>query len=464
MGGRGVRHAAAFAVSVALLAAGSGPAPAGRSDESRAVQQRALGTAVRKPRVRYVLAVPDATATTVVLGAAIDTGGAPTTYVVEYGSSGSYGARTPPATLTAVPQPGAAVPTTQEVRVTVGDLQPATLYHFRFVADNGAGSDASEDKTFASGGDGPSVSSVVMRASAAASAAVVAATIDTGGLPTSYRLVYGPRYASSTPTVTLPAVPRPGSWLSTRTSVRITVRDLAPGRMYPFRLLAQNAAGTSTRAGRLSGGGRRPHLSSAVVLGVPTATSALVGAVVDTGGLPTSYYVEYGARPGQRLRTPVVHLRALPGSGWSPTSKEISVTLTGLPAATTTSYRLVASNAAGSDATENDVRTGAHKPALTWIYATPGSRPGTVTFGALVDTGGLSTAYHVEYASSAADARSTLEAKLADVPRPAAYLPTVVEIRVEDVPLAAQTRYRYRIVAVNAAGRTETSERNTVLG
>ncbi|HXH84169.1 MAG TPA: hypothetical protein VNN07_14780, partial [Candidatus Tectomicrobia bacterium] len=150
--------------------------------------------------------------------------------------------------------------------------------------------------------------------------------------------------------------------------------------------------------------------------------------------------------------------------GWSPTSKEISVTLTGLPAATTTSYRLVASNAAGSDATENDVRTGAHKPALTWIYATPGSRPGTVTFGALVDTGGLSTAYHVEYASSAADARSTLEAKLADVPRPAAYLPTVVEIRVEDVPLAAQTRYRYRIVAVNAAGRTETSERNTVLG
>src|SRR5581483_2818289 len=137
MGGRGVRHAAAFAVSVALLAAGSGPAPAGRSDESRAVQQRALGTAVRKPRVRYVLAVPDANATTVVLGAAIDTGGAPTTYVVEYGSSGSYGARTPPATLTAVPQPGAAVPTTQEVRVTVGDLQPATLYHFRFVADNG---------------------------------------------------------------------------------------------------------------------------------------------------------------------------------------------------------------------------------------------------------------------------------------------------------------------------------------
>src|SRR5581483_6068043 len=131
-----------------------------------------------------------------------------------------------------------------------------------------------------------------------------------------------------------------------------------------------------------------------------------VGAVVDTGGLPTSYYVEYGARPGQRLRTPVVHLRALPGSGWSPTSKEISVTLTGLPAATTTSYRLVASNAAGSDSADNDVTTAPRVPpargrttrtppkvSSTLVRASAAASAAVVA--ATIDTGGLPTSYRL---------------------------------------------------------------------
>jgi hypothetical protein len=87
-----------------------------------------------------------------------------------------------------------------------------------------------------------------------------------------------------------------------------------------------------------------------------------------------------------------------------------------------------------------------------------------MTFGAVLDTGGLSTTYHLEYESPSSGAARSDDTTAADQPRPSSISPTMVEIRIENVPLVAQSRYRYRIVALNAAGKAETSDRNATLG
>jgi streptogramin lyase len=71
----------------------------------------------------------------------VDTLGTKTTYVVQYGTSTSYGKSTSSRELS----PGG-VPAS--VTVPLGGLQPSTLYHYRVVAANKQGTSPGEDRTF----------------------------------------------------------------------------------------------------------------------------------------------------------------------------------------------------------------------------------------------------------------------------------------------------------------------------
>jgi hypothetical protein len=75
------------------------------------------------------------------VGATITPAGLPSTYRVEYGTSTAYGASTPEVSVG-----GGAIPTS--VLVRLGELQPQTEYHFRFVAKNKLGEVPGEDETF----------------------------------------------------------------------------------------------------------------------------------------------------------------------------------------------------------------------------------------------------------------------------------------------------------------------------
>jgi hypothetical protein len=76
------------------------------------------------------------------VSADIQPGGLPTSYYVEYGPNGSYGASTAEADL------GASSNQKAEVTVQLSELQSSITYHFRFVATNALGTTRGADTTF----------------------------------------------------------------------------------------------------------------------------------------------------------------------------------------------------------------------------------------------------------------------------------------------------------------------------
>jgi hypothetical protein len=96
-----------------------------------------LPPVISNQRTRDVT-IDSATAT-----ASVDANGTPTTYIVEWGTTSQYGSQTAPASAGS-----GSSPTTVTAKIT--DLKPYTLYHWRTVATNAAGTVRGRDRTFRS--------------------------------------------------------------------------------------------------------------------------------------------------------------------------------------------------------------------------------------------------------------------------------------------------------------------------
>lgn len=418
----------------------------------------AAGARPQKPKVRYVFADAGPGPASGTFGAAIDTSGQETTYYIEYGAGAAYGSQTAPGTIAPQPRPGSAIPTIQEVRSTAEGLRPGATYHYRVVARNGAGEIRTGDRTFVSGGARPQISRGFERPGQLVTSVIVGATIDTGELPTTYQIKYGRDYRLATSPAALSAVPSPGQWRSTAREIRTTIKNLRPGRETPYLIVAKNDLGTASYKGKLTAAARKAPIASVVSEYGETPTSAIIAATVDTGGLRTTCYVEY-TRPGRKLRTAKLALRPLPGKGWSPTSTEVRIPISGLKPDTKYTYRLVVSNDAGATSSRHNLVTGGNKPSLSYLFAVAGSSAGSVVIGVGTQTGGLPATYYVEYGPTAGyGARSTV-ASLAPLPSPEASRPDSGEIRIELGGIKPATTYHYRLVAVNAVGALRSSDR-----
>ena len=391
-------------------------------------------------------------------GAAIDTSGQETTYFVEYGTGAGYGSQTALGTIAPQPRPGGAIPTIQEVRSTAEGLRPGATYHYRVVARNGAGEIRTGDRTFVSGGGRPQISRGFERPGQLVTSVVVGATIDTGELPTTYQIKYGVGFRLATKPAALPAVPSPGQWRSTAKEIRTTIKNLRPGRETPYLVVAKNDLGSASYKGKLTAAARKAPIASVVSEYGETPTAAIIAATIDTGGLRTTYYVEY-TRPGRKLRTAKATLRALPGKGWSPTSTEVRIPISGLKTDTKYTYRLVVENDAGATSSRHNLVTGGSKPSLSYLFAVAGPSAGTVVIGAGTETGALPATYYVEYGPTAGYGARSTEASLAPLPRPEASRPDAGEIRIELGGIRPATTYHYRLVAVNAVGALRSSDR-----
>lgn len=412
----------------------------------------------QKPRVRYVIGDVGPTATSGVFGAAIDTSGQETTYFIEYGPAANYGSQTAAGTLPAQPRPGSATPTIQEVRATAEGLKAGATYHYRVVARNAAGEIRTGDRTFSTGGSRPQISRGFERPAQAVTSVIVGATIDTGELPTTWRIRYGPAFRLATPPVSLPAVASPGTWKATAREVRTTLKGLRPGTKVPYRVIAGNDLGSVSYKGVLEVAPRKAPISSVVSEYGATPTSAVIAATIDTGGLRTTYYVEY-SRPGRKSRTATAALRPLPGRGWTPTTTEVRVNLTGLEPDTKYNYRLVVQNAAGLSGSRHTLVTGGGKPSLSYLFAVAGSSANTMVVGAGTLTGGLPSTFYVEYGPTAAYGSRSSMASLSALPRPDAARPDFGEVRVELGSIQPTATYHYRLVATNAVGTLRSSDR-----
>jgi hypothetical protein len=122
--------------------------------------------------------------------------------------------------------------------VSIGELKPATTYHFALVAENEAGRTIGEDETFTTGAPTPPLASTGPASGVGQTTATIGGTVDSGGLATTWLLQLSSEAGlwSTVASGTLSESAEP-------TALTLGLSFLAPGTTYRYRLVAANADG-----------------------------------------------------------------------------------------------------------------------------------------------------------------------------------------------------------------------------
>ena len=164
----------------------------------------------------------------------VNPNGLSTSWYFEYGTSTSYGTRT------TAKSAGSGTSALKE-SASITKLKSSTVYHYRIVAANSAGTNAGADHTFSTAGP-PSV-----QTGAAQSVAVTTATLTGAVNPKSRATSWWFEYGTSTAYGTKTAAQGAGSGSATK-SVSAAIKNLVSGTVYHYRLVGKNDAGTTAGA------------------------------------------------------------------------------------------------------------------------------------------------------------------------------------------------------------------------
>lgn len=181
------------------------------------------------------VSAPEATATGFKLKGAVNPNSLATTYHFEFGTTTSYGTNLPEMDAS-VGSGASAVPVTQEVT----GLLPNTTYHYRIVASNSEGPGVSGDQAFTTPPPRPVVVSLPM--SEGAEGFTLNGSVNPNGGTTTYHFEFGitEGYGQS--------IPASDVGVGNGTSAVLVsqlVKGLPPNVPYHYRIVAQNAGGTS---------------------------------------------------------------------------------------------------------------------------------------------------------------------------------------------------------------------------
>ena len=267
------------------------------------------------------------TPTSATINGTVDPNGRATTWYFEYGTSTSYGTKTP------VKDAGAGG-SSVVVSAALTNLARGRTYHFRLVASSDAGTSRGADQTFSTFG-APGVTTDTAT-SVTPTSARLNGTITPNGQATNWFFDYGTStsYGARTP------VRGAGSGTGS-TPVNASVTRLRTGVTYHYRLVAINASGTTVGRDRTFSTNLQPVVRTDAARDA-TATTATVTGSVDPRTRSTNWWFEYGTTTGYGSQT----ASRSAGSGGS--ARAVSAGLSGLRPGTTYHYRLVARNDAGT--------------------------------------------------------------------------------------------------------------------
>ncbi len=200
-------------------------------------------TSALPPLLEGSVTASNATRSSVVLHATVDTKHSSTNYFFSYVEDGEY--------EPTAPDPygagGATAPSSiasglggQPVEELLSGLKPNTLYHYAVVAINPAGRVIGADATFTTGASTPAVALTGGSSGVEQNSATIGGVVNTSGLPTAYGFEVGTTTDYGPPT----GLGSVGAGAS-EAVVSLALTGLQPGTTYHYRLTATNVDGTS---------------------------------------------------------------------------------------------------------------------------------------------------------------------------------------------------------------------------
>jgi hypothetical protein len=184
-----------------------------------------------------------------------------------------------------------------------------------------------------------------------------------------------------------------------------------------------------------------PDVSSEAPTSV-TTTSGTMNGSINPDGIATKYQFEYGTSTSYGSLTP-----STPGTvGSDSTTHHLTATLTGLEPSSTYHYRIVATNANGTNYGADETLNTYGPPTIVTDYAY-GEKQHTADLVVGVGPHGLDTHYEVEYGTSNAYGSATAPADLGSEGEALYAYP-------ELTGLTINTTYHFRVKATNADGTT----------
>lgn len=332
----------------------------------------------------------------------IDPEGLATTYYVEYGTTAGYGQR---AGLYDETVPAGDDPVARTELLSVWGLAPATTYHYRVVATNGAGTTYGDDQELTTTDEPAPVVVTAAAGNETESSVVLHGTVDPEGLPVTvcrfhyvtheqferfgFTTSFGPR---PTPMGVLVPCAESAAEIGSGDEpvpVHAVVEGFPPGRHH-FRLEAENAF-TEAIPGAASGFGQAPPRIEYLAPSPLRNRTATLRFAVDPEGLETEYEVEYGRGEGEYFEYHYLWDRTLPaGDQLVPGKADLPAYWEGgLVPDTEYHWRVVARNAAGTTEGPDETFVTPDEPApvLVNVAATPLGEDGA-SFSGTVDPEG----------------------------------------------------------------------------
>jgi phosphodiesterase/alkaline phosphatase D-like protein len=165
------------------------------------------------------------------LNGSVDPHGLTTTVYFQYGTTTSYGSTTASQTKTGN--------TYQNVAANISGLAASTVYHFRIVASNSAGTRFGADRTLTTlSATGPPVVTTIAATNVTSSSATLNGSLDPHGLTTTVSFRWG------TTTSYGHATPAQSQTGNTFRNIAVNITGLTTHTTYHFRIVASNGAGT----------------------------------------------------------------------------------------------------------------------------------------------------------------------------------------------------------------------------
>ena len=262
--------------------------------------------------------------------------------------------------------------------------------------------------------------------------ATVGGSVDPHGQATTWWVEYGTSTSYGSKTAAANAGAGPAA-----VSVSVNVAGLKAGTTYHYRVVANNAAGTSRGGDAVFTTLVPPDVTTGAASSI-SASSATLNGTVDANGRSTTYYFDYGTSTSYGSKSGSK-------SAGSATSAQAAATgISGLVAGRTYHFRIVATSDAGTAVGKDATFTTSSAPTVVTGDASS-IAPTTATLHGTVTPNGLSTTWWFEYGTSTGYGTKT--------PSHGAGSGTAARGASLGVKsLKAGTTYHFRLVAQNSRG------------